>query len=135
MIKEKNFLNWFLLIFWMGIIFFLSSQSDLRSGLESQMDFILRKIAHITEYAILTFLAWRVFGGWQETRFPLGNLVFKAPQTLIYAVIFSVLYAISDEYHQVFTYLRVGSLIDVLIDSAGIMIMAAAIWKKEIRKL
>jgi VanZ family protein len=41
---SKTFLNYFLLIFWMGVIFYLSNQPDLKSGFESRLDFILRKI-------------------------------------------------------------------------------------------
>lgn len=126
----QKILNYFLLVFWMGIIFFLSSQPDLKSGFESWLDFILRKSAHITEYAILTFLAWRAFASKKETKFLSGNLVSKPSQGLIYAIVFSFLYAISDEYHQTFVHLRVGSPIDVLIDSVGIMIMAEVIWKR-----
>jgi len=115
----KKFLNCILLIFWMGIIFFLSSQPDLKSSFESQIDFILRKAAHITEYGILTFLAWRTIGDRA-----------KRKKYLIYAIIFSVLYAVSDEYHQTFVHGRVGSPVDVLIDSTGTIITGIAIWIK-----
>lgn len=129
----------------MGVIFYLSNQPDLKSGLESQIDFILRKAAHITEYGILTFLAWRAFAAGKETEFPKGNSVSKIPDSvkillgnpvskpvrfLIYAFIFSVLYAASDEYHQTFVSGRVGSLKDILIDSVGVSIAALIIWKK-----
>lgn len=129
MINKKTFLNWFLLLIWMGVIFYLSDQPNLKSGLESQLDFALRKAAHITEYGILVFLAWRAFASREETEFPfgnsvssmsLGNPVSKLPRALIMAIIFSVLYAASDEYHQSFVAGRVGSPIDVLIDSVGI---------------
>jgi len=137
MFNKKTYLNYFLLIFWMGIIFYLSSQSDLKSGLESQIDFVLRKMAHIAEYGILTFLAWRVFLDVKETEFPFGNSVSKTvsemPRVLIYAIIFSILYAISDEYHQTFVAGRVGGAQDVLIDSVGIAIAGIAIWRKRLK--
>lgn len=117
----KNILNWLFLIFWMGIIFYFSSQPDLKSGLESQMDFVLRKLAHITEYAILTFLAWRAISNGGEKK----NLKY-----LIMAIGFSVFYAIGDEYHQLYVNGRVGSAADVLIDGAGIAITALAVWKE-----
>lgn len=128
MINGKTFLNYLLLIFWMGVIFYLSAQPDLKSGLESQMDFVLRKLAHITEYGILTFLAWRAFG------ISLGSPTSKSDRVLATAIIFSVLYAISDEYHQLFVTGRVGSPIDVLIDSVGIMIAGMGIWRFEKQK-
>lgn len=125
MINNKNFLNYFLLILWMGVIFYLSSQPDLKSGFESQTDFILRKLAHITEYGILTFLAWRAIsdGGVKNNK-----------RYLIAAIIFSAFYAISDEYHQLFVYGRVGSPVDVIIDSVGILIAVFLIRVKLIRK-
>lgn len=53
---NKKIKNWVFVFLWAGLIFFLSHQPDLRSGLPGQWDFILRKLAHITEYAILTLL-------------------------------------------------------------------------------
>ena len=141
MLKNKIFINYLLLFLWMGIIFYLSNQPDLKSGFESQTDFILRKMAHITEYGILTFLAWRAFADGEETKFPkenlvskknlLGNGVSKSVRFLIYAIIFSVLYAVTDEYHQLFVHGRVGSPIDVMIDSAGIAISGIIIYRKK----
>jgi VanZ family protein len=108
----------------MGVIFYLSSQPDLKSGFESQTDFILRKLAHITEYGILIFLAWRALSDGGEE---------KKKRYLIVAFIFSVLYAASDEYHQLFVHGRVGSSVDVMIDSMGILISAVLIKIKFIR--
>lgn len=108
----------------MGVIFLLSAQPDLKSGLESRMDFVLRKIAHMAEYAILMFLAWRAAGSVEGKR---------GMKYLIGAIIFSFLYALSDEYHQTFVYKRVGSLYDVAIDSLGVLIMAVIVYMKKIR--
>ncbi|MDP3056991.1 MAG: VanZ family protein [bacterium] len=118
--KDKNILNWILLIFWMGVIFYFSNQLDLKSGFESRLDFILRKAAHIAEYAILTYLAWQAIGDGV-----------KSKKYLIYAVIFSILYAIGDEYHQTFVRSRIGSPIDVLVDSVGITLAGLIIWKRK----
>ena len=131
MINTKTFLNYFLLLIWMGVIFYLSNQPDLKSGLESWLDFVLRKAAHITEYGILAFLAWRAFRG-REERISgvLGNRVSKRPLALVIAIIFAFIFSISDEYHQSFVHGRVGSPVDVLIDSAGIAIAALTIYRK-----
>lgn len=118
--KNKNILNWALLILWMGVIFYFSAQPDLKSGFESRLDFILRKAAHIVEYVILTYLAWQAIGDGA-----------KSKKYLIYAVIFSIIYAVSDEYHQTFVRSRIGSPVDVLVDSAGIVIAGIAIWRKK----
>jgi len=108
-IKTKN---WILVFIWAGFIFFLSHQPFLKSGLPNQWDFILRKIAHITEYAILTWLLIRALKGYQLTN----------SQILISAISLSILYAISDEYHQTFILGRQGLPRDVLIDSLGILL-------------
>ncbi len=132
------------------MIYYFSSQPDLKSSLESWLDFILRKIAHIAEYGVLTFLAWRAFVAGKETglskinsvskmtnstKILLGNGVSKSVRFLIYAVVFSVLYAASDEYHQMFVAGRVGSPIDVLIDSVGIVIAGIGIWRKTKKRI
>lgn len=108
----------------MGVIFYLSNQPDLKSGLESRLDFVLRKTAHIAEYAILTFLAWRAISDREDK---------KGGKYLITAIIFSVLYAASDEYHQAFVAGRVGNPADILIDALGIAIAAASIGKIAIK--
>lgn len=112
---KKFYKFWIPVIIWAGVIFTLSSIPDLESGLKQ--DFILRKIAHILEFAILTFLIFR--GLKQE------NLNIK--KIAIYSIIFAIFYALTDEYHQAFILGREGSLKDVGIDSIGILI-AGLIW-------
>lgn len=91
----------------MGVIFFLSAQPDLNSGL-GVVDAIGRKLAHAAEYALLTFLWWRVF----RTRMPERRAALAA-----FAV--AIAYAATDEYHQSFVEGRAGSPLDWAIDSAG----------------
>jgi VanZ family protein len=93
---------------WAGLIFFLSSIPNLKSGLE--YDFFLRKAAHVFEFAVLAGLLWRAF---RES----GSF----PTSALFALSFSaaVLYAASDEWHQSFVKGRGPSARDVLIDSAG----------------
>ena len=45
----------------MGLIFFLSAQPDLSTGLGT-WDLILRKLAHMAEYGLLWLLWWRALG-------------------------------------------------------------------------
>ena len=87
----------------MGLIFFLSAQPDLNSGLGS-WDTVLRKLAHMAEFGLLWFLWWRALG--------YGNRLLPA--------LIAVAYAITDELHQTTVEGRVGSPVDVLIDSAGV---------------
>lgn len=87
----------------MGMIFALSAQPDLNSGLGT-IDLIGRKFVHMAEYGLL-FLLWsRAF----EWRRPLA------------AAAISIAYAATDEWHQTFVYGRHGAPVDVLIDSVGI---------------
>ncbi|MFH0907000.1 MAG: VanZ family protein [bacterium] len=113
--KRNNIIkNWFLVLVWAGFIFFLSNQPDLKSSLPGQWDFILRKLAHISEYAILFFLLTRALFGHQISR----------KKVFVLSVALSIGYAISDEYHQSFIQGRHGSAQDVLIDSAGVFLSA-----------
>ena len=66
---------------------------------------IIRKLAHLTEYAVLGFLACRAFVFLQHP------FVFAA--LLVFAV------AAMDETYQSFNPLRTGSPVDVLIDVSG----------------
>jgi len=119
----KKFFNyWLPVIVWMGVIFWLSSIPDLESGLKQ--DFILRKIAHILEYAILTFILIRALR--------IENLSIK--KTLIFSIIFAIFYSLSDEYHQTFIQGRQGGLKDVSIDSIGIL-LTSLIWYIKSRKV
>ena len=95
----------------MALIFLLSAQPDLDSGLGT-LDLILRKLAHATEYALLTLLwAWALR---PATRW-------NVPA----AALIALAYAASDEFHQTFVEGRQGALTDVLFDAAGVLIAVA----------
>ena len=90
----------------MGIIFALSAQADLNSGLGT-WDTVLRKLGHMTEYGLLWWL-------WRRA---LGSTVAAAAITLAYAA--------TDEWHQSFVTGRHGTPVDWLIDAAGVAIAIA----------
>jgi VanZ family protein len=96
----------------MGVIFLLSAQPDLSSGLGT-FDLVLRKAAHMTEYGLLLFLLWR----------PLRTIA-SDRAALVAAFAVGVLYAASDEWHQSFVEGRHGTPVDVGIDTAGMAIAA-----------
>lgn len=101
----------------MGLIFFLSDQPDLSTGL-GLWDLVLRKLAHMSVFALLTLLWWRA-------------LAPRTRHSLAAAAAISFLYAISDEYHQTFVEGRHGSPVDVAIDSVGIgvaLLLARQAW-------
>lgn len=67
--------------------------------------FIVRKLAHFTEYAILGVLAARAF----------RNL----PRWFLISAALVAVYALLDEYHQSFVPSRTASILDSFIDMAG----------------
>jgi VanZ family protein len=94
----------------MALIFFLSAQPDLDSGLGT-LDLVLRKLVHLAEYAALVLLwAWALRPG--------------TDRPLAFAAAIALLYAISDEYHQGLIEGRNGSPVDVAIDALGVGIGA-----------
>lgn len=109
---------WFPVVLWCGLIFFLSHQPDLKSDLPETWDFFLRKLAHMAEFGLLAVLFFKGLRGHN----------FKVSRGLIFTLIFSLLYAASDEYHQTFIGGRSGSPIDMGIDSIGIIIAVLTIW-------
>lgn len=115
--------KWLAVFLWAGLIFFLSHQPELKSGLPERWDFFLAKSAHFLEYAILTFLLIRALQEHQLTK----------KKILILAVILAMGYAFSDEYHQSFILGRNASLRDVLIDSSGVLLIAWLVRRKMIK--
>lgn len=62
--KVKKLLSfWLPPIFWMCIIFILSSRSTIKTTQIYWQDFLIKKTAHFVEYAILSFLYIRAFLG------------------------------------------------------------------------
>jgi VanZ family protein len=76
--------------------------------------FVIRKIAHFSEYFALTLL-W-----WWALRTQIGGR-----RALLPAVAIAIGYAVTDEIHQTFVSGRTGTPRDVLIDSVGVL---AAAW-------
>jgi VanZ family protein len=91
----------------MGVIFALSAQPSLDSGL-GLADTIGRKIIHFAEYALLCFLWWRAL-----------VTVTNPRRAAVLAFVLASGYALTDEFHQTFVDGRHGNAVDWLIDSAG----------------
>ena len=84
----------------------------------STLNFLVRKGAHLTEYAILTLLS-----------FSLGTLGLQRSwkSVLPFTLAGSALFAVTDEVHQSFVPNRGASPIDVLIDIAGALLAVGLI--------
>jgi len=118
MTKLRKWLNlWLPVIAWAGLIFYLSSIPDLRSSLSEFWDTVLRKIAHMAEFCILFLLLFRAFDNSSKKLRPRRTSL--GLKKMFWALLISVLYAFSDEWHQKFVFGRVSSLIDIGIDSVG----------------
>lgn len=125
---RSTLVKWLLVIFWMIIIFKFSNEpaviSNEKSGsvinllgslgvnLNSYFggfaNFIVRKAGHFTEYFVLYMLLYNAIA---------GKVSFK--KRLILSLVFTFLYACSDEFHQTFVQGREGKFKDVLIDTLG----------------
>jgi VanZ family protein len=114
-VSASRFSTWLPVIAWAAVIFALSSIPHLGTGLGT-WDTVLRKGAHVTEYAILGLLLLRAVGR-------------ELPAFLI-----GVAYAITDEVHQHFVQGRHASPIDVAIDSAGILLGIVLLARVESRR-
>lgn len=93
---------WLPVVAWAGVIFVVSSIPSLGTGL-GVWDLVLRKLAHVAEYAVL------------------GLLLARAAAALpAFAV--GLLYAASDEVHQHFVAGRQGAVRDVALDAFGLLV-------------
>jgi VanZ family protein len=101
MVRSRLLTVWLPVLVWAAVIFTFSSIPSLSSGLGT-WDTILRKGAHVTEYAVLGGLLYRALG-----REPL-------------ALAAGIAYAVTDELHQHFVRGRHASPVDVAIDAVGV---------------
>ena len=128
----RRFLKyWLLLLIWLGVIFIgstdlLSAEQTsrfivpillwLKPGMAPETMWsilvILRKCAHVCEYAILALLLWRALRGGSAIRGKM-SILFGA------ALLGCAVFAASDEFHQSFIKSRTPSVRDVELDVAG----------------
>lgn len=93
---------WGPVVLWAALIFVLSSIPGLTTGLAT-WDLVLRKLAHLVEYAVL------------------GALLFRALRREPAAVALGSAYAATDEVHQALVPGREGTGVDWLIDTVGVV--------------
>ena len=109
--NQKNIINFSLVFLWCGVIFWFSNRPTISTVDSYAIDFVFKKIAHFIEYAILSVL------------------IYRATKNLKLSIILSILYAISDEFHQSFVPGREPRVRDVIIDSVG-SVAGAIIWTR-----
>ena len=136
-------LAWLLVLLWMGLIFSFSAQnadvsgqisssttskiiagiypgfdslsSDEQAEIIHTAELIVRKIAHLAEFFILSALI--IIALLFNDFLPINRAIL--------AVLISLLYAATDEIHQLFSSGRACRLSDVLIDTLGAAIFAS----------
>lgn len=97
-------------LMWMGVIFFMSSRPHFGITETALYDFLIFKLLHMVEYGFLYALLFRALYG--------GKYVIQK-KAYIYTFVIGILYAISDETHQLFVPTREGRFRDVCIDATG----------------
>jgi VanZ family protein len=136
---------WLPVLVWMGLIFLGSTdllsaeqtsriigpllrwlKPNISAEAIAQIQFFVRKGAHITEYAILGALLWRALRG--------TTAATKMSILAVAALSACAIFALSDEFHQSFVASRTASPVDVLIDICGALAALAFCWLVQIRK-
>jgi VanZ family protein len=114
--KLKDFFSfWLPALAWCGVIFGLSSIPTLPTPKIIWWDFVLKKSAHVIEYAILYFLVYRAVNKNPKSE--------EVPKTNWFGpFLFCLLYAVSDEYHQKFVPGRHAKPMDIGFDTLGMVI-------------
>lgn len=134
-----------LTIAWIVMIFHFSNQTGTQSsntsgavislineffGIEIQDATVIRKIAHATEFAILTIFSYialsstnKISNKTSYAESPVKLMRSDNEMNIVFTLWFTILNAIFDEYHQLFVEGRDGAIKDVLIDLIGIVIV------------
>jgi VanZ family protein len=75
----------------------------------------VRKLGHLTEYAILAMLLWRALRGGMRGQMKMSIL-------FLVAAVACAIFAASDEFHQSFVPSRTSSPVDATIDICGALV-------------
>lgn len=124
--SKQTVLPWLKVFTWMALIFLFSSQPHSGAITETYFgswNILIRKTAHVSEYALLCLLSQRAFH--------FSGRIFSA-HSVIFAFLLTVLYAGFDEWHQSFVPGRSASMQDVLVDALGGLL--AILWLAFLRR-
>jgi hypothetical protein len=109
---------WGPVLIWAGIIFLFSARPVIPASQIFWKDFIVKKTAHVVEYAILASLIYRALKESGVSKYNAG----------LWAIFFSVVYGLTDEFHQSFTPGREPRVRDVFFDTIGAILSIYSIW-------
>ena len=111
--SQSIFLGMWLPVFlWAGVIFALSSIQQITVAEFFIWDFAAKKVAHLTEYAVLYALFLRA-----------------TEKNWVLSFVMTMVYAASDEIHQSYVPGRTAAVYDLAFDFSGASISAYIIWK------
>ena len=125
--KIKKTISWILTAACMGVIFWLSSRTADESSAQSSevlewlyrvfgdnffTTFIVRKLAHCLEFTGLGLL------------FAVSLYLTRSKRSTLFAILFTSLYAVTDEVHQIFVTGRSCEFRDWVIDTFGALVGA-----------
>lgn len=115
-----------LILGWMNLVFGFSAQNSAESSnlsltiaswfsndinTQQFLEPYIRKIAHFSEYAVGGMLFFSLF----------STFNIKERKRILFACFLGIIYATTDEIHQLFVDGRSGQVIDVCIDSLGVI--------------
>jgi VanZ family protein len=121
----KVITRWLVVVLWITVIFVVSSIPSLHVPFAHSYDFLLRKLAHIGAYAVLTVVLSWAFQMYTDSRI----------RAWLLAAFVAVLYGVSDEWHQTWILGRHGSFRDVGIDAVGVAAGIALVQRQAIEGL
>lgn len=110
-------LVWLPAVAWAAVIFTFSSIPNLGTGLGG-WDFVLRKAAHMAEFAVLGALLARALDADPPS---------QRVNIMLWAWVIGTSYAASDELHQYFVPGRLASPYDLVIDAVGVAVGVLAV--------
>ncbi|KKT85324.1 MAG: VanZ family protein [Parcubacteria group bacterium GW2011_GWA1_Parcubacteria_45_10] len=110
---------WLPVILWAALIFFFSSEALPPASRIYWRDFVVKKSAHIVEYAVFATLLFRAF----------INSGMERKKAAIYTLVLAMLYGITDEFHQSFTPGREPRIRDWIFDTIGAGFASYYLWK------
>lgn len=119
--KAKKLIKyWLPVILWAFVIFLFSNRPSIYTVDFYLGDFILKKSAHLIEYAVFAILIFRAL---------LSHDIDKK-KALFISITIASFYGISDEFHQSFISGRTATIRDTIIDTIGATI-GVNIWKNK----
>lgn len=114
-VRRRRWLWWGLAAVWMGLIFYFSAQSNFDFVPERWQVDPLSWSVHFLEYGVLALLLWQALLATPRLSRRSASLAFAL----------TLLYAISDEWHQFYVPGRYSDVRDVMVDALGAL---AALW-------